>query len=149
MRLVPPEVVPGNRKRGIAVAERTSVVPRVLAIAQPSIETNDLLYDLERRSDLCLLRVSSTSAARVALQEVAVDLVLVGPTTDTDTLSMLLHDAQELRPETPILAIGSEETLLPPGRASRMLALLRRPVLPEVLNRTVDVALGLRAGDKG
>jgi hypothetical protein len=121
----------------------------VLAIAQPSIETDELLRDLDGRSDLCLLRVSSISAARVALQEVSVDLVLFGPTTDTETFSVLLQDAQELRPRTPILAIGSEETHLPQRRASPTLALLRGPVVPEVLNRTVDVALGLRASDKG
>jgi hypothetical protein len=123
-------------------------VARVLAIAEPSIETDELLRDLERRSDLCLLRVSSMSAARVALQYVAVDLVLVGPTTDTGTFSTVVREAQELRPRIPILAIGSEETLLPQKGVSPTLALLRGPVAPEVLTRTVDVALGLRANDR-
>jgi hypothetical protein len=121
----------------------------VLAVAQPSIETDELLRDLERRSDLCLLRVASISAARVVLQEVAVDLVLVGATADTEVFSTLLHDAQDLHPRTPILAVSSNETHLPQGGASPTLALLRSPVLPEVLNRTVDVALGLRANAKG
>ena len=120
----------------------------MLVFAQPSHETDELLRDLERRPDLCLLRVSSSSAARVALQDVPVDLVLVGPTTDAETFSAVLQSAKELRPRTPVLALASAVVPLPQGRTSPTLALLRGPVLPEVLNRTVDVALGLRAREK-
>jgi hypothetical protein len=128
------------------VAESASL-PRVLVFAHPSLETDELLRDLERRPDLCLLRVSTVSAIRVALQDVPVALVLVGPTTDTETFSAVLKSAKELRPRTPVLALGSEAHL-PQARTSPTLARLRGPVLPEVLNRTVDVALGLRASEE-
>jgi hypothetical protein len=123
-------------------------MPRVLVFAQPSAETEEWLRGLELRSDLCLLRVSTVGAARIALQDVAVDLVVVGPVTDPETLSAVLQSAEDLRPRTPVLALGAEERLCQ-GRTSPSLARLRGSVSAELLNRTVDVALGLRATAPG
>jgi hypothetical protein len=119
-------------------------LPRVLVFAYPSSETDEWLHELERRSDLCVLRVSSVRAARFTLQEVTVDLFLVGPTVDDDMFSSLLEQAKDLRPRTPVLAVHSEPTQIPPESRSATLALLRSPVLPDVLSRSVDLALGLR-----
>jgi hypothetical protein len=123
-------------------------MPRVLVFAQPSPQTDDLLREIEHRADLCLLRVSTSGAARVALSEVGVDLVVVCPATDHGAFTTVLQDCRDLRPQTPVLAFVAAQPPLPDGRSWRSLALLRWPVLPEVLNRTVDVALGLMASGK-
>jgi hypothetical protein len=117
----------------------------LLVFAHPSSETDEMLADLERRPDLCVLRVASIAGARFALEEVPVDLVLVCPTTDKAAFSAVLETARELRPRTPVLVVSSEPAPPPTEERSATLGLLRAPVLPDVLNRTVDVALGLRA----
>jgi len=112
-------------------------------LAQPCPETDDLLDALEKRTDLCLLRVSNVSAAEVALRDVAVSLVVVCPETDAAVVTAVLDKAEALRPGTATLVLrqrGGESLPVWKGRA---VAVLRCPVLPEVLSRTVDVALGL------
>jgi hypothetical protein len=136
----------GSRRKVTQGAENAKAMPRVLVFAQPSAGTEDLLRGLELRTDLCLLRVSTVGAARVALQDVAVDLVVIGPVTDPETLSAIVQSVQDLHPRTPVLALGAESHLAQ-GRASPTLACLRGSVSPEILNRTVDVALGLRTID--
>jgi hypothetical protein len=136
----------GSRRRVTRVVDRAKAMPRVLVFAQPSAETEELLRGLERRTDLCVLRVLTVEAARIALQDLAVDLVVVGPVAEADALSEVLESTKDLRPRTPVLALS--EPRPSQGRTSPTLAHLRGSVSPEILNRTVDVALGLRASDQ-
>jgi hypothetical protein len=102
-----------------------------------------LLCGLERRTDLCLLRVSTLDAARIALQDVAVDLVVVAPVTEAETLAAVLQSVKDLCPRTLVLTLGSGARLSH-GRTPPTLAHLRASISPEILNRIVDIALGLR-----
>jgi hypothetical protein len=104
----------------------------ILVLAQPSSDTDELLEPLLRRPDLGLLRVATLDAARIALRDVAVKLVLVCPETDVAAIASILDLSEALRPGTPVLLLRA-----------RTIAVLRCPVFPEVLSRTVDVALGL------
>jgi len=115
----------------------------VLVLAQPSADIDDLLEPLLRRSDLGLLRVATTSAAEIALRDVAVNLVLVCPETKPAAVTSLLDMTEALRPKTPVLLLRVRGSDAPAGWSRRTLAVLRCPVFPDVLNRTVDVALGL------
>lgn len=117
--------------------------PSLLVLAQPSAETDDLLAPLLKRPDLCVLRVVSLGAAEVALRDIAVKLVLVCPETDSDTLAAVMDRADELRPGTPVLALRPRGDDHPSGWRGRTIGVLRAPVLPEVLDRTVGVVLGL------
>lgn len=112
-------------------------------LAQPSSETDDLLAPLLRRVDLCLLRVATLNAAEIALRDVAVSLVLVCPETESSAVTAILDKTDELRPGTPVLALRPRSGEYPPSWRGRTVGVLRSPILPEVLNRTVDVALGL------
>ena len=115
----------------------------LLVLAQASSETDDLLAPLLKRADLCLLRVATLNAAEIALRDVAVSLVLVCPETASDAVTAILDKTDELRPGTPVLALRPRSGEHPPGWRGRTVGVLRSPILPEVLNRTVDVALGL------
>jgi len=112
-----------------------------LVLAQPSGETDDLLDPLVRRADLCLLRVTSLRAAEIALRNVAVSLVLVCPETDIASVSALLAKADELRPGTPVLALRSRSGENLPVLKAPTVGVVRGPILPDVLSRTVDVVL--------
>jgi DNA-binding NtrC family response regulator len=112
--------------------------------AQPSQEIDDLLADLLKRSDVCLLRVATIDAARLALRDVAVNLVIICPETETGSVTAVLDEVDRRRPGTPVLALRSRQGEEVPAWRTRTVGILRYPVLPDVLSRTVDVALGLR-----
>jgi hypothetical protein len=115
----------------------------ILVLAQPSSDTDELLEPLLRRPDLGLLRVATLDAARIALRDVAVKLVLVCPETDVAAIASILDLSEALRPGTPVLLLRARGSEVPAGSKGRTIAVLRCPVFPEVLSRTVDVALGL------
>jgi hypothetical protein len=121
----------------------TSPPLSLLVLAQPSSETDDLLGTLERRVDLCLLRVTNLNAAEIALRDVAVRLVLVCPETEAAAVTAILDRTERLRPGTPALVVRPRSGEPLPAWKGRTIGVLRCPVLPEVLSRTVDVALGL------
>src|SRR6185295_13946759 len=110
-----------------------------------SAETDDLLDPLVKRMDLCLLRVTNLNAAEIALRDVAVSLVLVCPETDAEAVTAILNKADHLRPGTPVLALRSRGGDPLPAWKGRTIGVLRCPILPDVLSRTLDVALGLSA----
>jgi len=116
----------------------------LLVLAQPSPETDDLLEPLLKRTDVCLLRVATLAAAEVALRDVAVSLAIVCPETSAELVTALLDQVAALRPGTPVLAIRARSGEPLPSWKARTVGVIRCPVVPEVLSRTVDVALGLR-----
>jgi len=122
-------------------AGRTLVV-----LAQPSQETDDLLAELIRRRDLHLLRVVTVEAAAVALRDLEVSLVLVCPETALEAINALLGQIARLRPGVPVLAVRDRQGEEPPVWKSRVVGVLRAPVSPHVLSRTVDVAVGFADG---
>lgn len=120
-------------------------VPTLLVLASPSADSDDFLSTVVARTDLTLLMVANVSGAEVALRDIAVSLVLVSPETDAETVTAVLDRTEELRRGTPSLVLRprGEEPLA--AWKGRTVGILQGPVSPEVLNRTVDVALGLRA----
>jgi hypothetical protein len=137
-----------NRPKSPAKEKAAERVP-LLVLAQPSAETDELLESLVKRPDLVLLRVTDLNAAEVALRDVAVSLVLVCPETEAAWVTSLLDKADQLRPGTPVLALRPRSGDSLPAWKGRTIGVLRWPILPDVLSRTVDVALGLGAKPHG
>lgn len=133
-----------NRSKSPVKSEAPERVP-LLVVAQPSAETDDLLEPLVKRPDLVLLRVTDLNAAELALRDVAVSLVLVCPETEAAWVTAILDKTDKLRPDTPVLALRPRGGDSLPAWKGRTIGVLRCPILPEVLSRTVDVALGLGA----
>ena len=117
----------------------------LLVLAQPSAETDDLLEPLVKRADLVLLRVTDPNAAELALRDVAVRLVLICSETEPASVTAVLDKIDQLRPGTPVLVFRPRSGDSHPPWKGRTIGVLRGPILPEVLSRTVDVALGLGA----
>ena len=115
----------------------------MLVVAQPSAETDELLDPLVGRTDLYLLRVTSLEAAEIALRDVAVSLVLVCPETAPPSLRVLLDRVDRLRPGIPVLAIGPVGRAASPRLDLPSLGILRAPIMPTLLSRTIDLALEL------
>jgi hypothetical protein len=131
-----------NRPKSPPKDEAAKRAP-LLVLAQPSAETDVLLESLVKRPDLVLLRVTDLNAAELALRDVAVSLVLVCPETEAAWVSALLDKTDQLRPGTPVLALRPRSGDSLPAWKGRTIGVLRLPILPDVLSRTVDVALGL------
>jgi hypothetical protein len=133
-----------NRSKSTDRAKKAQPqAPTLLVVAQPSSETDELLEPLVKRVDLCLLRVASLNAAEVALRDVAVTLVLICPDADIAEVTAILDKTDKLRPGTPVLALRPRSGEHPPAWKGRTVGILRYPMLPDILSRTVDVALGL------
>jgi hypothetical protein len=132
-----------NRSKTSGKGESGVVLPSVLVLAVPSSETDDLLATLIARSDLCILRVAGLNAAEIALRDVAVSLVIACPETEAAAVTSVIDLAGRLRPGTPVLALRSRSDELAPSWKGPTVGVLHGPILPAVLSRTVDVALGL------
>jgi hypothetical protein len=136
--------LPTNRPKSPAKNDAVARAP-LLVLAQPCADTDDLLETLVKRPDLVLLRVTDLNAAELALRDVAVSLVLVCPETEAAWVTAILDKTDQLRPGTPVLALRPRSSDSPSAWKGRTIGVLRCPILPELLSRTVDVALGLSA----
>lgn len=115
----------------------------VLVLAQQSPDVDDLLEPLLCRAELGLLRVATPEAALIALRDVAVSLVLICPETNTAAVGAVLAMVSELRPNVPVLLFCLRGEDVPTVGRGRRFAVLRCPITRDVLNRTIDVALGV------
>jgi hypothetical protein len=128
----------------MTMVERGDEPLSLLVFAQPSPEIDDLLVGLLKRRDVCLLRVATMDAASLALRDLAVRIVIICPETDVGAVTALLDEVDRRRPGTPVLAVRARQSGSSPAWKARTIGILRYPLLPEVLSRTVDVVLGLR-----
>jgi hypothetical protein len=115
----------------------------VLVLAQTSAETDELLRECEERHDIWTLRVATVSVGTTVLRDARVSLVIVGPEAPAADASALLVEVSRLRPGVPVLVIRSSCAEESASWMSSDVAVLRCPLLPGVLSRSVDVALGL------
>lgn len=126
-----------------ARAVSARVPPSVLLLARPG-DAEELVDDLSRREDLCLLRVATAAAANVALREMPVALVVACPEIPPATIDSVLAHLDEVRPGTPVLAVRTRQAEEPAAWRERGVGVLRMPLLPGVLSRSVDVVLDMR-----
>jgi hypothetical protein len=124
----------------------SSRLPSVLVLARPGTEGDDLFAELSRRADLNLLRVATAAAASLALRELPVALVVACPNTATAEIEAVLALRDAARPGTPVLALRARQEATPPAWSARGVAVLRMPLLPDVLSRSVNVVLGMKRG---
>ena len=122
--------------------------PPVLLLARPGPASDDLFADLDGREDLCLLRVATAAAAARAIEEMPVALLVACPETPAAASEGAAEALERARPGTPVLALRARRAPEPAGWKARGVAVLRLPLLPGVLSRTVDVVLGMSGARK-
>jgi hypothetical protein len=150
--VTPPESLDPRRKSALArfVLSRRGVPPTpkappsVLVLARPGAESDELFSDLSEREDLCLLRVANAAAANITLREMPVALVIACPEIPAAAIESVLGELRGVRAGTPVLAIRSRGAAEPAGWRDRGVGVLRMPLLPGVLARSVDVVLGMK-----
>lgn len=122
--------------------------PPVLLLARPGPASDELFADVDRRDDLCLLRVATPAAASRAIEEMPVALLVACPETPAASIDAVVSSLERSRPGTPVLALRARQASEPAGWKARGVAVLRLPLLPGVLSRSIDVVLGMRLGRK-
>lgn len=127
---------------GVAVSKAP---PSVLVLAAPGDESDALLADLSAREDLCLLRVATAAAANHTIQEMPVALVIACAATPAQAIDAVLAHVEARRPGTPVIAIRDRKSPERAAWAAHGVAVLRMPLVPGVLSRSVDVVLGMQA----
>lgn len=135
--------------------DRSGAVPpapgqRALLVVAPGTGDPDGLFqELSARADYLVHFAGSTGAAVGELRDRPVALVIAAPGVSTGEVGALLAAAHRLRPGIPMLVIRNRQAEEPPAWARRGVGVLRCPLLPEALSRSVDVVLGLAAGAAG
>ncbi len=122
--------------------------PPVLLLARPGPASDELFADLDGREDLCLLRVATVAAAERAIQEMPVALLVACPETPAASLDAAVATLEKARPGTPVLALRARRAPEPAAWKARGVAVLRLPLLPGVLSRSIDVVLGMSGARK-
>jgi hypothetical protein len=117
--------------------------PAVLLLARPGPESDELFADLDRRQDLCLLRVATAEAAARAIEQMPVALLVACPATPAAAIDAALATLVRARQRTPVLALRARRAPEPAAWKAQGVAVLRLPLLPGVLSRSVDVVLGM------
>jgi len=115
----------------------------VLAVGRGGPELDELARDLEGRADLLLVHCPELAAAREALRHVSVALLIVSAAVSPRGVGLALRAAHELRPGIPVLVVRGRSGEAPARWASSGVGVLRRPLLPHALSRSVEVVLGL------
>lgn len=116
----------------------------MLVLAPPGLESDDLFADLSRREDLVLLRVPNAAAARRAIDDMPVKVVVACPDASDEAIEEVLGRLDAVRPGTPVLAVRGRRSTEPAAWSARGVGVLRMPLLPGVLGRSVDVVLGMK-----
>jgi hypothetical protein len=118
--------------------------PSVLVLAVPGDESDALVADLARREDLCLLRVATAAAANHTIQEMPVALVIACPATPVQAIDAVLAQIAARRRGTPVIAVRHRKSPERAAWVAQGVAVLRMPLVPGVLSRSVDVVLGMQ-----
>jgi hypothetical protein len=117
---------------------------RVLLVVTPGAGDPDGLFqELSARAGYLVRLAGSPGAAEDELRGWPVVLVIAAPGVPTGDVGLLLAARDRLRPGIPALVVRNRQAEEPPAWARRGVGVLRCPLLPEALSRSVDVVLGL------
>ena len=116
---------------------------RLLLVFGDASGLGALLGDLEARG-FELLRAATEVEAEAALKAQPVRLAIACAETSSAAVDRLISAIERTRPGTPVLAIRDRSA--PEAGFWRRLGvgILRKPLLPDALARSVEVVLGLK-----
>ena len=130
-----------NAREGDPRAART-----VLVLAPPGTDREGLFRELSERGEFEVRFAPTAGEAERALAAGEVALLIAAPEVATAEVSHLLASRARQRPELPVLVVRNRQAEEPAGWTRRGVGVLRTPLLPAALSRSVDVVLGLGAG---
>jgi DNA-binding NtrC family response regulator len=91
-----------------------------------------------------LVTASSATAAISVLRASPIEAAIVSAEVPTAGIDELLAAIDRIRPGIPVLAVRRRNAEEPPQWRARGVGILRQPLLPDALARSVSAVLGLR-----
>jgi DNA-binding response OmpR family regulator len=116
----------------------------LLVLGAGAPESDALLADLATRGGFQLLRAANSDLAEALLRDSPVSLALACPEAPAVEIERLVAAVERSRRSIPVLAIRSARSAWPDRWAELGVGVLRSPLLPDALARSVEVVLGLK-----
>lgn len=129
---------------GTGSTKATRRTARPLLVLGPAGEADEVQVELRARPDFQLISAATMEDAVSALQDPGVSLVVISAEAPTAWIEDLLAAVARLSPQPPVLAVRDRNAEEPPTWRDRGLGVLRRPLVPHALTRSIDVVLGLK-----
>ncbi|MBK9518711.1 MAG: hypothetical protein IPO09_15455 [Anaeromyxobacter sp.] len=120
-----------------------AAAPALLVVAPGGADPDGLFRELAARQDYQLGYGATLASAEEDLRARPVALLIASPGVSVADVGRLLASRDRLRPGIPVLVIRYRQAEEPPAWARKGVGVLRCPLLPEALSRSVDVVLGL------
>ncbi len=128
-----------------AAPEPPAAPPALLVVLAGGADRDGLFAGLAARADYRVRFAGSAEEASQALAAAPVAMLVAAPEVPAAAVTALLAAKDRLRPGIPVLVVRHRQSEEPHAWARRGVGVLRCPLLPEALSRSVDVVLGLAA----
>ena len=116
--------------------------PRSLLVLAPATDVDGLQRELGSEA-FELIVAETTAAAASTLRNSPIEAVIVSPEAPIAWIDELLAAIDQTRPRIPVLIVRQRNAEERPGWRARGVGVLRQPLLPEALARSVDAVLAL------
>jgi DNA-binding response OmpR family regulator len=116
--------------------------PRSLLVLAPATDVDGLQRELGSEA-FELIVAETTAAAASTLRNSPIEAVIVSPEAPIAWIDELLAAIDQTRPRIPVLIVRHRNAEEQPGWRARGVGVLRQPLLPEALARSVDAVLAL------
>jgi hypothetical protein len=132
-----------QRERAAREGQVEEPARTVLVAVHAGTDREGLFRELRERRTFELRFAATVGEAERALSDASVALLIAAPEVATADVNLLLASKARRRPDLPVLVIRNRQAEEPLGWARRGVGVLRCPLLPSALSRSVDVVLGL------
>lgn len=118
----------------------------LLVLVDGSSESDGVIADLQGKG-FELIRTPTIENAESVLRDVPISLAIICPEAATAAIEELVSVVERTRRGIPLLAIRNRRSVEPESWAQLGIGILRCPLLPGALSRSVEVVLGLKRAD--
>jgi hypothetical protein len=115
----------------------------LLVLAPDDSDRDGLFEELTGCAGYRVEFATTPAAAEQALRDRPVALLIAAPEVPAEAVTDLLASKERLRPHVPVLVIRHRQAAEPASWARHGVGVLRCPLLPSALSRSVEVVLGL------
>ena len=116
---------------------------RSLLVLGPARDVEDVQRELGSAAFELLVALTTTAAAS-KLSASSIEAVVVSPEAPIAWIDELLAAIDRIRPGIPVLVVRHRNAEEQPGWRARGVGVLRQPLLPDALVRSVSAVLSLR-----
>ena len=130
----------------VRTGNRAARAKVLLVVGGGASESDAIVADLQARGEFQILRAANAEGAELILRDSQVALALACADAAVPDIERLVAAVQRTGRSIPVLAIRPPRSALSERYAQLGVAVLRSPLLPDALARSLEVVLGLKNG---